>query len=284
MNFNTLTKTIKNKIESINKADQQKTLKINAIELIPEFEKMLAMDESVVKAITDSMKTEGFKAGHELHVWNNNGRLILIDGHTRRHCAIKAGLTSVPCIIHHFKNQEEAQKFAIREQTNRRNLSGEALLQAVANFDFTKGKGFTKSKGNADGEKGKTSEIIGKQLGVSSKTVEKARVVLKEATKEQKEAIRKDELSVNQVYNQLRKKEETEKSGKLSSKEKSFIAGIHYAIIRINEKKNLKDLYLETSSENFDFVKMTEVLKNTDLTTLFSEAKELTSNLIQNEV
>lgn len=209
MNFNTLTKTIKNKIESINKADQQKTLKINAIELIPEFEKMLAMDESVVKAITDSMKTEGFKAGHELHVWNNNGRLILIDGHTRR---------------------------------------------------------------------------LGKQLGVSSKTVEKARVVLKEATKEQKEAIRKDELSVNQVYNQLRKKEETEKSGKLSSKEKSFIAGIHYAIIRINEKKNLKDLYLETSSENFDFVKMTEVLKNTDLTTLFSEAKELTSNLIQNEV
>lgn len=139
MTFNTITKSIKNKIESIQKADQKKNLKIKDITLIPEFEKLLDMDDSVVNAMTESIKTEGFKPGHELHIWAHDGKYILIDGHTRRHCAIKAGLTSVPCIIHHFDTLEEAKKFAIREQT-------------------------------------------GKQLGVSSKTVEKARVVLKEAT------------------------------------------------------------------------------------------------------
>ena len=268
MTFNTITNSIKNKLENIQKADQKKTLKIKDIELIPEFEKLLAMDDSVVSAMTDSMKKEGFKPGHELHVWFHNGKYILIDGHTRRHCAIKAGLSSVPCIIHHFDTLEEAKKFAIHEQTDRRNLSGELLLQAVSNFNFEKGKG------NSGDEKGKASEIIGKQLGVSSKTVEKARVVLKEATEEQKEAIRKEELSVNQVYNQIRGKTSAEKKEdnqpKLSAKEKAFIDGIRYAIAQINSGISLKDLYHQTT-DKFDYSKMTASLRDVDFEKLFVE-------------
>ena len=268
MIFNTITNSIKNKIENIQKADQKKNLKIKDITLIPEFEKLLAMDDSVVNAMTESMKSEGFKPGHELHIWSHDGKYILIDGHTRRHCAIKAGLTSVPCIIHHFDTLEEAKKFAIREQTDRRNLSGKALLQAVANFNFEKGKG------NAGDEKGKASEIIGKQLGVSSKTVEKARVVLKEATEEQKEAIRKEELSVNQVYNQIRGKvpaENTEvNQPKHSAKEKAFSDGIRYAIAQINSGICIEDLYNQTT-DNFDYSKMTASLKDVDFEKLFAE-------------
>ena len=273
MTFNTITNSIKNKIENIQKADQKKNLKIKDIELIPEFEKLLAMDNSVVSAMTDSMKKEGFKAGHELHIWFHNGKYVLIDGHTRRHCAIKAGLTSVPCIIHHFDTLEEAKKFAIREQTDRRNLSGEALLQAVANFNFEKGKG------NSGEEKGKASEIIGKQLGISSKTVEKARVVLKEASEEQKEAIRKEELSVNQVYNQIRGKAPATKAEdnhpKLSPKEKAFIDGIRYAIVQINSGISLKDLHNQINN-NIDYSKISANLKETDFAKLFDAAETIT--------
>lgn len=268
MTFNTITNSIKNKIENIQKADQKKNLKIKDITLIPEFEKLLVMDDSVVNAMTESMKTEGFKPGHELHIWAHDGKYILIDGHTRRHCAIKAGLTSVPCIIHHFDTLEEAKKFAIREQTDRRNLSGEALLQAIANFNFEKGKG------NSGDEKGKASEIIGKQLGVSSKTVEKARVVLKEATEEQKEAIRKEELSVNQVYNQICGKTPADKSEsntpKLSAKKKAFVDGIRYAIAQVNSGITLKELYHQTK-ENLDYSGITASLKETDFSKLFAE-------------
>lgn len=270
MTFTTITNSIKNKIENIQKADQKKNLKIKDITLIHEFEKLLAMDDSVVNSMTESMKNEGFKPGHELHIWAHDGKYILIDGHTRRHCAIKAGLTSVPCIIHHFENMEGAKKFAIREQTDRRNISGEALLQSVANFNFEKGKG------NSGEEKGKASEIIGKQLGVSSKTVEKARVVLKEASEEQKEAIRKEELSVNQVYNQIRGKVPTEKTEsnqpKLSAKEKAFIDGIRYAIAQINSGISLKDLYHQTT-DNFDYSKMTASLRNVDFEKIFAGPK-----------
>ncbi len=272
MTFNTITNSIKNKIENIQKADQKKTLKIKDIELIPEFEKLLAMDDSVVSAMTDSMKNEGFKPGHEEHVWFHNGKYILIDGHTRRHCAIKAGLSSVPCIIHHFDTMEDAKKFAIHEQTDRRNLSGELLLQAVSNFNFKKGKG------NSGDEKGKASEIIGKQLGVSSKTVEKARVVLKEATEEQKEAIRKDKLSINQVYNQIRGKSPAamteDNQSKSSAKEKAFIDGIRYAISQINSGTSLKDLYHQTN-ETFDYSKMTTILKEADFSKLFDASETI---------
>ena len=272
MTFNTITNSIKSKIENIQKADQKKNLKIKDITLIPEFEKLLAMDDSVISAMTDSMKKEKFKPGHELHVWFHNGKYILIDGHTRRHCAIKAGLTSVPCIIHHFETMEEAKSFAIREQTDRRNLSGEALLQAIATFNFEKGKG------NAGDEKGKASEIIGKQLGISSKTVEKARVVLKEATEEQKEAIRKEELSVNQVYNQIRGNASTEKAEdnqpKLSAKEKAFIDGIHYAISQIYSGITLRDLYHQ-ANETFDYSKISATLKETDFSKLFDDSETI---------
>lgn len=192
------------------KISEKKTLKIRDIVLIPEFQKLLVMEEDVLEKMKQSMKEEGFKSGHEIHIWKRGKEYILIDGHTRKTAWESLGNKTIPCIIHNFASLEEAKTFAIKEQINRRNLSGQALLDAVANFNFEKGKGHT------SGEKGKASEIIAKQIGVSTKTVEKTRVVLKEATPEQLEAIKKDELSMNQVFNQIREKRKEEYSEKES--------------------------------------------------------------------
>lgn len=194
--------------ETTQKLSEKKMLKIKDIVLKPEFEKLLAMEESVLTKMTESMREEGFKSGHEIHVWKHDGQYILIDGHTRKCAWESLGNKKIPCIIHHFATLEEAKMFAIKEQVNRRNLSGQALLDAVANFNFEKGKG------NNSGEKGKASEIIAKQIGVSAKTVEKTRLVLKEGTPEQIEAIKKDELSMNQVFNQIVEKRKSEKAEK----------------------------------------------------------------------
>ena len=158
------------------------------------------------------MKEEGFKSGHEIHIWKRGKEYILIDGHTRKSAWESLGNKTIPCIIHNFANIEEAKTFAIKEQINRRNLSGQALLDAVANFNFEKGKG------NVVGEKGKASEIIAKQIGVSAKTVEKTRLVLKEASPEQLEAIKKDEISMNQVYKQIQDKKKPKPEPKAEEK------------------------------------------------------------------
>ena len=196
--------------DTTQKISEKKTLKIKDIVLIPKFQKLLVMEEDVLEKMKLSMKEEGFKSGHEIHIWKRGKEYILIDGHTRKTAWGSLGNKTIPCIIHNFASLEEAKTFAIKEQINRRNLSGQALLDAVANFNFEKGKGHT------SGEKGKASEIIAKQIGVSTKTVEKTRVVLKEATPEQLEAIKKDKLSMNQVFNQIREKRKEENSEKES--------------------------------------------------------------------
>ena len=196
--------------DTTQKISEKKTLKIKDIVLIPEFQKLLVMEEDVLEKMKQSMKEEGFKSGHEIHIWKRGKEYILIDGHTRKCAWESLGNKTIPCIIHNFADIEEAKTFAIKEQINRRNLSGQALLDAVTNFNFEKGKG------NVVGEKGKASEIIAKQIGVSAKTVEKTSLVLKEASPEQLEAIKKDELSMNQVFNQIREKRKEENSEKES--------------------------------------------------------------------
>ena len=198
--------------DTTQKISEKKILKIKDIVLIPEFQKLLVMEEDVLEKMKQSMKEEGFKSGHEIHIWKRGKEYILIDGHTRKTAWESLGNKTIPCIVHNFANMEEAKTFAIKEQINRRNLSGQALLDAVANFNFEKGKG------HMSGEKGKASEIIAKQIGVSSKTVEKTRVVLKEATPEQLEAIKKDELSMNQVFNQIQEKKKPKPEPKSEEK------------------------------------------------------------------
>lgn len=198
--------------DTTQKIGEKKTLKIKDIVLIPEFQKLLVMEADVLEKMRESMREEGFKQGHEIHIWKRGKEYILIDGHTRKCAWESLGNKTIPCIIHNFADIEEAKIFAIKEQINRRNLSGQALLDAVANFNFEKGKG------NVVGEKGKASEIIAKQIGVSAKTVEKTRLVLKEASPEQLEAIKKDELSMNQVYKQIQDKKKPKPEPKAEEK------------------------------------------------------------------
>ena len=198
--------------DTTQKISEKKILKIKDIVLIPEFQKLLVMEEDVLEKMKQSMKEEGFKSGHEIHIWKRGKEYILIDGHTRKCAWESLGNKTIPCIIHNFADIEEAKTFAIKEQINRRNLTGQALLDAVANFNFEKGKG------NVVGEKGKASEIIAKQIGVSAKTVEKTRLVLKEASPEQLEAIKKDEISMNQVYKQIQDKKKPKPEPKAEEK------------------------------------------------------------------
>lgn len=211
MNFN-FTNTIKNKINNLQKANQKKTLKIKDIVLLPEFEKMLAMDESVVSAMTESMKVEGFKPGHELHVWAHDGKYILIDGHTRRHCAIKAGLKEVPCIVHHFETFEEAKKFALREQTDRRNLSDQEIARIYMELAELKGP---------DGKKAKSDAEIAAELQVSPRQIAKIKEVERKASPETLEAFKDGKISLNMAYNETKKELSAQKEEVASPEKKT---------------------------------------------------------------
>ena len=173
---------------------------------------MLAMDESVVAAMTESMKNEGFKPGHELHVWLHDGKYILIDGHTRRHCAIKAELTSVPCIVHHFESFEEAKQFALREQTDRRNLSDQEIAKMYMALARMK---------DADGKKAKSDAEIAAELQVSPRQIAKIKEVERKASVETLEAFKDGKISLNMAYNETKKELSAQKEETAATEKKS---------------------------------------------------------------
>ena len=99
--------------------------------------------------------------------------------------------------------------------------------------------------------------------------MEKARIVLRDATEEQKQAIKNNELSINQVFQQLRGKKNT----KLSAKEKAFAEGIQYAIVQLNSNVSLKDLYKQVT-ESLDYSNMLLTVKEFDFSKIIGQSED----------
>ena len=99
-------------------------------------------------------------------------------------------------------------------------------------------------------------------------------MVIRESSPEQKEAIRNEELSVNQVYNQIRstKAPEDEKY-KINKRDNVFIDGIHYALSEVYTGMSPKDVYLKTI-HNTDITEMKAAIKDIDLSKMFNIVTE----------
>ena len=147
-----------------------------------------------------------------LKVWNNDGKLILVDGHNRYRIAQEHNL---PYTTEELK-LESRNDVIVKMcdiQLGRRNLhelDGERLLsrkRKVLEEEAHKRSLSNLKKGTAEGEKlpprdnGKTRDIIGKELGVSGRQVDKLHRINEMATPQVKDMVRNGTLSVNQAYN-----------------------------------------------------------------------------------
>lgn len=189
-----------------------KLSKIIAIEKIEEHErfKMLySIDEDLLGRISDDMKEHKFDTSQPVHIWlckdeDGNEHFYLIDGYTRVSAAKLAGLTTVPYFEHNFDSFEEAHRYALHLQVDRRNLNGMDLLK---NIEELMGSDYIQNM------KGNKNAAIGEMLGVSEKTVERANFVEKNASEEQIEKIESGEATINSTYNELKgkKKEKSDR-------------------------------------------------------------------------
>lgn len=179
-----------------------KSIKINEIENHPDFQSLFKIDNELLERITSSINENGFDASQPVHIWiieDDDGSIhkYLIDGYTRLSALRKAGHETVPYFEHKFENFEEAYKYVLGLQVNRRNIESSELLRNVLKLlrtDFIQ---------NTEGKK---SEAIAEILGVSDRTVEKAIAVSENADEETLAKIESGELSVNKAYKQEKEK------------------------------------------------------------------------------
>jgi len=179
--------------------------KITELVMRKPFSSLFPAQPDVMAAIKESMETTGFDPSKPLDVWRPNGELVVIDGHTRLQAAQAAGLAEVETYLHEFTDETEALEYAIRNQRNRRNLTGGELLRCVEALDKRKSHGgdrrseAARTKGSAEpliahGDE-RTAEHTAEVLGVSASTIKRVRTVL-DGPAEVKQAVEAGELTL----------------------------------------------------------------------------------------
>ena len=192
-----------------------KSIKINEIEYHSDFQALFKIDDELLKRIIKSIDDDGFDNSQPVHIWkvteaDGTVHNYLIDGYTRIAALKQLGYETVPYFEHKFETFEEAYKYVLGLQVNRRNLESSELLRNVSKLletDFVQ---------NAEGKK---SEVIAEVLGVSDRTVEKAISVSENADEETLAKIESGELSVNKAYKQEKAKKKAERTVSLDEEE-----------------------------------------------------------------
>lgn len=180
-----------------------KSIRISEIEYHEDFKSLFSIDDELLKRIVKSINDNKYDNSQPVHIWiytDENGitHKYLIDGHTRVKAAEEAGLETIPYYEHKFNSFEEAYKYVLGLQVNRRNLEGSELLKNISKLY---GTNFIQNY------EGKKSEAIAELIGKSDRTVEKGLYVNKNADEETLEKIDSGKLSVDKAYKQLKKQE-----------------------------------------------------------------------------
>ena len=181
---------------------------IENINIKEEFKNLFPLNENMINIITENILSGTYDKSQPVHVWKEG--MILVDGHHRLAATKKAGLKEIPVFYHYFKDLEEALAYAIKLQTDRRNLSDAELLKILQTFDQLKQVGRIALESD-EKSPGKSAEITAQKIGTSRSKVEKARTVQNKASEEIKKAVAAGKMSINAAYNETLKKEKKPK-------------------------------------------------------------------------
>ncbi len=176
-----------------------KKLKISDIHLQEELVNKFKMDEETKNRIKDDMQLNGFSKAHPLHVWQSEGKFILVDEHTRFKAATELGLSHIWAQIHQFKDLNEALTYSMQEQFNRRNITDSELFKEyeILRLEEVNGRKLTMQE-KAD------------KLKKSKRHLSKIEEITKKADAQTIQDIREGKTSINKVYNEIKKKEQAD--------------------------------------------------------------------------
>lgn len=175
-----------------------KIIKINLdeITLLPELKNAFKMDEDVKNRIKLDMHINGFNKAHPIHIFRWEEKWILCDGHTRFTAAKELELKTIWAQVHQFDSINQALLYSMKEQFNRRNIEDSELFKQ---FEILRQE-------EIDGRK-LTANEMSERLKKSRRHIFKLQEVFAKSSKEQLQSIRDGEVSINQVYNEIKNQE-----------------------------------------------------------------------------
>ena len=185
------------------------------IEIKEEFKKLIpALTAEEFKQLEENILKDGIR--DPLVLWNG----YLIDGHNRYQIAFKHGL-EYNTIDKEFKDESEVKEWMINNQFGRRNLSNyqrsvlalelESVFseRAKENLKLSEGKG-KQISAEVKVVPIETRKELAKVANVSHDTIAKVKLIQAQATPEVKAQLSTGEVSINQVYQDIKKEEKQE--------------------------------------------------------------------------
>jgi ParB-like chromosome segregation protein Spo0J len=189
-----------------------------SLRINPEYEKMLPrMSEEEFAQLKASIQSEG---QHYSIIANDD--LEVLDGHHRYRACMELGIEP-DFEVRHFEDKLLEKKFVIEANLRRRHLNNFQLVElAVPLLEIEKAlakkRRTVKSQALSDEDEvqlgltpdefklptnGEVTENVAKKVGVSTRTFEKGKKILQEASEEEKQKLRDGKTSITRVYQEI---------------------------------------------------------------------------------
>jgi hypothetical protein len=191
----------------------------------PPFSELFPIRAAILDRIAESMARDGYDKAHPIVVWR--ARNLVVEGHTRRQAAIKAGVEPL-AYLRDFADEDEALLYAIASQRDRRNLTDAELVRCVEALDSRLPAGRPKlmshdiNNGNT-GKPGKKGSVrtsaaaTAKDVGTSESKVNRIRYIEKYGSEEIQQAVKDGRMSVNKAWVESKKLKAQKKAAAESS-------------------------------------------------------------------
>ena len=196
----------------VSEGDHHGTINPKKIKTRPTFEGLLPIDEDTLEEIARKMALYGYYESEPILLgkWPGLDHYVVIDGHTRRRAAIKAGIKKVFYVTQEFESESAALEHAMSLQTDRRITEDRHIFQFIERYDILMERGGDrrskkeKAKPTGVGIAGGRSASAHRTaslVGCNYKKVEKVRRILKDSPATIHNAVRTGKMTINKAYN-----------------------------------------------------------------------------------
>lgn len=240
------------------KLDKIKMMELSKLKLDPTYKDVFNQEAKKVDRIAEDMIENGFDKSQPLIITED---YAILDGNSRFIAAQKAGIKIVPIIIKKFDTKNDALVYEYKLQLNRRNLNDSELFLSFLALEELHIK---------SGKKGRSDEILAKQLDKSPRFITKMKEVAKKASPQLLDKIKTGEISLHKAYMLIKEnetfktKQKKEPSPKTISKSidfDSFRLGLLF-ILESMEDENTKNKLLKDSRIKYILKQKKNLLKS----------------------
>jgi ParB family chromosome partitioning protein len=191
-------------------------MEVKDIRTASPFNELFPVDQDVLGRVQEHMRDHGYDMSQPVIVWQ--GTNIVVDGHTRLSAAQNLNLTDIPVHEIPFPSEDEALRYAIHNQRDRRNLTDADIVRLVEVMDKKRQRGGDRRSEEA---RSKTSDEVidspsskktADRIGTSRQKVEKVRTILTQAPEDVKREVREGKTSINRAYKEIREGKRNKKA------------------------------------------------------------------------